>query len=692
MKWHRPEMPNFIKKAAAKIEKETKPKKPDGPVKKKLKAALEWLNRNYIAFIFIVAILIMLIVETAGRHSIPESLMFMVQHPLVFICNTMLVAAVLSISLFFRRRLFATCLLSISWLSIGIINGVILSNRMTPFNVKDLSNINEARAILTNYFSVLNLILIALAISLAVVIILFLYRKTPRLDKRVDFRKMSVIFVLIVFLAGGSITVGMKVGILDTFFGNLAYAYLDNGVPYSFMITWLKTGIDRPKDYSAETIQELFIYGELGEDGIYTPGEDDDDSKFKPNIIFLQLESFIDPTIATTVEFSQDPIPNFRKMLSKYSSGYLTVPAVGAGTANVEFEAITGINARFFGPGEYPYKSVLTEKTCESIPYNLSELGYSSHAIHNHRGAFYNRNKVFRNLGFDTFTCLEYMNNVVKTPKNWAKDALLTECIVDALESTDNPDYIYTISVQGHGKYPTEEVITDPVIKVTNAPDEETRLAYEYYVNQVYEMDIFIKELTETLETYDEDVVLVMFGDHLPALSMTEEELKTGDLYKTQYVVWSNFGMPRKEGDTSTYEIGSQVLNRLGISAGMMTKYHQNYRGTKNYSKNLEALSYDMLYGKGYIYGEKNPFKATEMRMGVKPIKIDEIVQIGEDFYIKGQNFTEFSKISLDDEVLKTVFLGPTILSLNEEVDPKDASRMKVSQVEKNKEILSTTE
>ncbi len=692
MKWHRPDMPNFIKKPAAKCGRKAKPKKPDGPVKKKLKAAFEWLNRNYIAFIFIAAILIMLIVETAGRHSITESIMFMLQHPLVFICNTMLVAAVLSISLFFRRRLFATCLLSISWLSIGIINGVILSNRMTPFNVKDLSNINEARAILTNYFSVLNLILIALAIPLAAVIILFLYRKTPRMDKRVDFRKMSVIFVLIVFLAGGSISVGMKVGILDTFFGNLAYAYLDNGVPYSFMITWLKTGIDRPKDYSAETIQELFIYGELGKDGIYTPGEDDDDSKFKPNIIFLQLESFIDPTISTTVEFSQDPIPNFRKMLSKYSSGYMTVPAVGAGTANVEFEAITGISARFFGPGEYPYKSVLTEKTCESIPYNLSELGYSSHAIHNHRGAFYNRNKVFRNLGFDTFTCLEYMNNVVKTPKNWAKDALLTECIVDALESTDNPDYIYTISVQGHGKYPTEEVITDPVIKVTDAPDEETRLAYEYYVNQVYEMDIFIKELTETLEAYDEDVVLVMFGDHLPALSMTEEELKTGDLYKTQYVIWSNFGMPKKDMDSSTYEISSQVLNRLGISAGMMTKYHQNYRGTKKYRKNLEALSYDMLYGKGYIYGEKNPFKATEMRMGVKPIKIDEIVQIGEDFYIKGQNFTEFSKISLDDEVLKTVFLGPTILSLNEKVDPKDASRMKVSQVEKNKEILSTTE
>ena len=78
--------------------------------------------------------------------------------------------------------------------------------------------------------------------------------------------------------------------------------------------------------------------------------------------------------------------------------------------------------------------------------------------------------------------------------------------------------------------------------------------------------------------------------------------------------------------------------------------------------------------------------------MGVKTIKIKEVVQVGEKYYIKGQNFTEFSKISLDGKALKTVYLSPTLLLLNEEVDPEDASRMKVSQVEKNKEILSTTE
>ena len=99
-----------------------------------------------------------------------------------------------------------------------------------------------------------------------------------------------------------------------------------------------------------------------------------------------------------------------------------------------------------------------------------------------------------------------------------------------------------------------------------------------------------------------------------------------------------------------------------------------------------------MLYDKYYIYGGKSPFKPSDMKMGVKEIKIDNIVKIGDKYYIKGQNFTEFSKISLDGKVLKTVYLGPTILALNEDVDPSRVKDMKVSQVEKNQEILSTTE
>ena len=277
-------------------------------------------------------------------------------------------------------------------------------------------------------------------------------------------------------------------------------------------------------------------------------GEDDDtDVESKPNILFLQLESFIDPTLVEGVKFSEDPIPNYRRLMEDYSSGYLTVPAVGAGTANVEFEVMTGISVKFFGPGEYPYKSILREVTCESTPYDLRPLGYTSHAIHNHRGAFYGRNKVFSNMGFDTFTSLEYMNNVMKTPEKLGQGR--SSYRADPRRSRQQRGtrlYLHHIR-SGHGKYPQEQVLENPAITVTEAASEEQKWAYEYYANQVYEMDLFIKELTDALESYDEDIILVMYGDHLPALDMTEEDMKTGSLYQTQYIIWDNFGMEKKD-------------------------------------------------------------------------------------------------------------------------------------------------
>lgn len=659
----------------------------------KLKAFCVKYLKNHVVLLVLVAIVLYLIIETLARHSLIQSVQFLVGHPLIGICNISLIFALISLSLLFRKRIFATCILSLVWLALGIINGVILSNRMTPFTVKDLSNLKDGMSIITTYFSTVTLILAIVGIVALILAIIVLYRKTPKLKEKVNYKK-SLAVVLVAFAGAlGIVTGAMKIGVLDTFFGNLAYAYRDNGVPYCFLVTWVKTGIDKPADYSQEMIEGIFSGGELGEDNIYTPGEDDDtDVENKPNVIYLQLESFIDPTLVEGLEFSQDPMPNYRRLMEEYSSGYLTVPSVGAGTANVEFEVMTGISVKFFGPGEYPYKSILKETTCEGAPYDFKTMGYGTHAIHNHRGAFYYRNKVFANMGFDTFTCLEYMNNVMKTPKNWAKDGILTEQILDALNSTEGPDYIYTISVQGHGKYPTEQLIENPAITVTKANSEEQRWAYEYYANQVYEMDLFVKELTDTLASYDEDVVLIMYGDHLPALDMTEDTMKNGSVYQTQYIVWNNFGMKKKDMDIETYRLNAEIMKRLGMSTGMMNKYHQNYSASGSYMTDLKALAYDMLYGDNYIYGDKSPFKKTDLKMGVKDIKIDEVVKIGEDYYIKGQNFTEFSKISLDDKVLKTVYLGPTILALKEEVDPEDVSRMKVSQVEKNKEVLSTTE
>ena len=392
----------------------------------------------------------------------------------------------------------------------------------------------------------------------------------------------------------------------------------------------------RDRGYSKESILDIFSQEELGDDNAMLLEQKDEDEKH-PNIVFLQLESFIDPMTIESIGLDKEACPNFRKLVENYPSGQLTVPACGAGTANVEFEVMSGLSVKFFGPGEYPYKSVLKEKTLETIAYDLKSLGYSTHAIHNHRAVFYNRNTVFANMGMDTFTSIEYMNNVEKTPKNWAKDDVLVECMLDALNSTQQRDMIYTISVQGHGKYPSEQVLSDPEVKVTSAPTEELKWKFEYYVNQIYEMDQFIGKLVEEFEKYDEPIVLVMYGDHIPAIDLTEEDLENGNLYGTEYVIWSNFGLEGDDEDMYSYQLTSHVLEMLDMQIGTIFTYQQNHKNSETYLSDLKALGYDMLYGKQYIYGGENPFERVDMKMGVNDIKIESVVKIGDKYYIKGQ-------------------------------------------------------
>ena len=226
--------------------------------------------------------------------------------------------------------------------------------------------------------------------------------------------------------------------------------------------------------YSKEAIEEILKENKISKDGVVKIEKEDVDEKY-PNIIFLQLESFTDPLLFKNIKLSEDPIPYYHKLMKEYSSGSLTVPACGAGTANTEFEVMSGLSVKFFGPGEYPFKSILKDKTMESLASDLKDMGYGTHAIHNHRALFYNRNQVFNNIGYDTFTSVEYMSDVPKTPKNWAKDEILIKQIMQALKSTKQRDYIYTISVQGHGKYPSEQLIKNPKIKVLEAPSEEMK-------------------------------------------------------------------------------------------------------------------------------------------------------------------------------------------------------------------------
>ena len=600
------------------------------------------------------------LIEALSRHSVLEAWNFMTGKPLVFAYNAALIFTTSLIAYLFKRRFFWRVLTVIFWLLLGVTNSVILANRVTPFTGPDLRLMTDGMAVLNKYLPSWGVVLALVVLGFFALLLLILLIKGPKYKRKIKYRYDLLLVVVGVLAFAGITQFALEKRVLSNYFGNIAFAYEDYGYPYCLAVTIFDTGISCPRDYSQQEINRI----EKTEDNLPATKEGE-----HPNIIFIQLESFFDPELVNYLKLSEDPIPNFRKLMKEYTSGYYKVPSVGAGTANTEFESITGMSLHYFGPGEYPYKSILKETTCESAPYVLKNLGYTTHAVHNNEANFYGRRSIFPNLGFDTFTSAEYMTEEEdKNPLGWTKDEVLTDEILKCLDSSEGPDYIYTISVQGHGAYPEEELLDDPEITVAGAATEEKNNQWEYYVNQIHEMDDFVKELTDALADYPEDVVLVMYGDHLPTMGLTVEDLNNKYLFQTEYVMWDNFDLEKKDVNLAAYQMAAEVMDRVGIHEGTVFRYHQARRNTRNYQVDLETLQYDLLYGERYSYGGENPFERTKMRMGLYDVSLDsmELVSASDYTYrLKGSNFTPSSQVKLNGEWYDTVYVNPTTLMIS---------------------------
>lgn len=633
---------------------------------------VEKLNKYSLLLQVLGSILLYLVIECISRHSFVEAFSFMVKKPLVFLYNAFLIFVTSCVVYLFKHRAFARILWFIIWLGFGIANGILLSFRVTPFTGPDLHLIGDATKIVKVYMTLPMILGAIVGVVILLLFIGFIWWKAPVYQGKVRYVKV-IPFVMVMFLSLYGVThIALQTRVLSSYFGNIASAYKEYGFPYCLTTTLFRTGISHPSSYSEAAINR--ITRNFEEDQTL-------DGKKSPNIIFLQLESFFDPMQVEYLELSEDPIPNFRAFVGQYSSGYLRVPAVGAGTANTEFEVITGMNLRYFGPGEYPYKTVLKKNTCESMAYDMKELGYKAHAIHNNEANFYDRMHVFSQLGFDTFTSKEYMDIKETTETGWAKDRVLIGSIMDTLTSTKEKDYIYTISVQGHGDYPEEPILENPRIRVGGVEEEGKKYAWEYYVNQIHEMDQFVKDLTDTLEAFDEDTILVMYGDHLPTMGLKTEDLRNRYLFQTQYIIWNNMGLEAVNENIASYQLSAMVLGQLDIHKGTIFEYHQKRRGTKGYQTDLEKLQYDLLYGKKYAYHMEDPFVPTNIVMGVKEIKIKDITPTKEgSFLVTGENFTPFSQVECNGTIKKVKYEDEEHLLL-EEVELEKGDILTIVQV-----------
>ncbi len=653
---------------------------------KRLQPVYKWMNRLSLPLQFLLSCIINFLIELISRLSFFEAWDYMVGSPLVFLYNAFLIFATFSIVYLVRRRMFARILLSVFWLFLGTCNGYLLTKRVTPFNAQDLKVLSDALELTGNYFNAFELVMIIIGVVALILWIVSMWRRggqfTGKMHRIIALCGVVASFALCIVLTN----VAVDRRVISNYFGNIAFAYEDYGFPYCFSASLFNTGINEPAGYSEEMMAEISNNGEI------TKSETGRSEEELPNIMFVQLESFFDPTEVEWLRFSEDPIPNLRKLFSEYSTGYFKVPSVGAGTANTEFEVLTGMSMRFFGPGEYPYKTYAKTNVLESAATALTSLGYGAEALHNNGGNFYSRAQVFNHMGFDHYTSKEFMNILQTTPKGWATDDILVPNIMDSMDTTEGQDFVFTISVQGHGDYPTEPTLENPEIIVSGVEDEGKRNAWEYYVNEVHEMDKFVGELIEAVESRDEPTVLVFYGDHLPTMDLEAKDLKSRYLYNTNYVIWDNIGLEKQDGNIAAYQIMADVFERLDIHSGTVFNYHQERRQTKNYLADLELLQYDIMYGEQYVYEESGaPITEGHMVMGVKDAHITDLVTQSDGTYsVYGDNFTKQSKVYINGEKQTTKFLNNTRLDLRES-ELNDGDTVMVAQVGSSNTIFRTS-
>lgn len=642
---------------------------------KKMQPVYAFMNRFSLIFHALLACIINFVIEAISRHSVVAAWDYMTGTPLVFLYNAFMIFVTFSIVYLFKRRIFVRMIIGAIWVILGIANGYILLKRVTPFNAQDLKIAGDGIALINNYCNGFEVVVIAVGAVALLIWLISMWRRGGQYAGKIHHIAALIGIIVCGVLYTFVTNIAIDKRVVSTYFGNIAFAYEDYGLPYCFSASLFNTGISEPNGYTKKAMAKIDKDGELNQTATSRSSDK------LPNIIVVQLESYFDVANAEFFTTSEDACPNLHNLYQNYSNGYFKVPSVGAGTANTEFEVLTGMNLRYFGPGEYPYKTYSKKHPTESAATALASLGYGTHALHDNTGNFYSRANVFNNMGFDTFTSKEFMNVLQTTENGWAKDEILTQHIMEAMDTTKQEDFVFTVSVQGHGNYPETQVIENPKIKVEGIEDEALKNKWEYYVNQVYEMDQFVGNLIKAVEERNEPSVVVFYGDHLPTMGLKAEDLKSRYLYNTNYVIWDNIGLQKDDKNIPAYQLMSEVLNRLDIHSGTVFNYHQQRKGTKNYLSDLELLQYDILYGKQYVYNGKAPITEGHMVMGIRNVSLSSIVpQLNSGYSLYGENFTKYSRVYVNGEKQKSSFLNNTRINLSE-TELKDGDVIQVGQV-----------
>ncbi|EOG8710006.1 TPA: LTA synthase family protein [Bacillus paranthracis] len=486
----------------------------------------------------------------------------------------------------FLSMILTSCTLVI----LGIVNYLKLIFRGDPLYPSDFTQIMHMQSVIPmvmDYFSWSYIFVIILSIMACIVAGIYMRRYIQNVKTHLGIRALLVVGSIFVLYAYGNFAntfmnkVFQKSGV-DFVLWDQNENYASNGFVLGFISNLDTTVMEKPKNYSKENM--LQIANDIKKQ--YSGNIGSQKKKEKPNIIFVMSESFWDPTKATNLSFSEDPVPNLHHYIENFPGGQTISPTFGGNTANVEFEALTSYSMSLLKPGSIPYQQVITnKKEIPSIPTALKKEGYYTSAIHSFGRTFFKRDDVYKVLGFDKFNAADTMENV-DVDGDYISDLAMSKEIIAELEKQKQPTFIHAVTMQNHFPF-TEGRFGENLIEISGLENEESKGELETYTEGLRRSDEALQYLIEQLDNLDRPTLLVFFGDHLPSLGTNKSFYKENGyitnektpserlaMAQTPLLMYANFDMPNDNlGVVSPIYFSNLIFDYAGLNKSLFYQF-----------------------------------------------------------------------------------------------------------------------
>ena len=405
-------------------------------------------------------------------------------------------------------------------------------------------------------------------------------------------------------------------------FTDQAYNYQTNGFILATISNLQTKTQKQPEGYSKEAVQKIVQkYQKIAEENNKNRKKLSDE---KVNVVYVMSESFIDPALGKHLYDygNKEPIPYTKKLKKSQSSGWAASSEYGGGTANVEFEALTGLSNFFLN--SIPYTSIVpANKDTPSIVKNFNENGYKTIAMHPYNRNMYRREVVYPNLGFQEYKSADdFKNNSKIDNSKYISDESAFNEVLAELKNSQKPEFIHLVTMQNHMPY-EENAYSEYNFSVNakNGANPENAKTIQAYLEGISRSDKAMKNFLSEIEKLNEKTIVVFWGDHWPGIysEMFEKELNKNDIRRTPLFVYSNFKKEKQDLGTSSL-IYNQILalnafnSKLSPFQYLLSDLREKYPAltkqfVKTYErsdvlKDFEMIEYDILSGNKYSLGD----------------------------------------------------------------------------------------